>query len=329
MKRDTFWDSLKFLLIFFVVYGHMMETYAPDGSYHRSMYNFIYAFHMPFFMFISGRFSQIQNRKKYWNSNVKLFETYFIFQAIRCLKDIYLNGHIDIVEGILFPKGTLWYIAYLILYRIIVYTLPLDFWKKHISIILSISIGLAILWGFIPYATGQRFLVYLSYFFMGFLSFHVNFKYICQRIPLYLAFALLLTIVFIFFIHIDFNICYIIYYNATYYRTDPYIPAAILCMARCGSYLVFTITSILLMRIILAWGCFPKYGRKTLFIYMYHTFFVLSLRLLIARGYIPENEVLLFIYSIAIILVLVHLSNVKFFTILMNPFSSFYDKYIR
>ena len=83
------------------------------------------------------------------------------------------------------------------------------------------------------------------------------------------------------------------------------------------------------MRIILAWGCFPKFGRNTLFIYMYHTFFVLSLRLLIARGYIPENEVLLFIYSIAIIFVLVHLSNVKFFIILMNPFSSFYDKYIR
>ena len=111
MKRDTFWDSLKFLLIFFVVYGHMIETYAPDGSYHRSMYNFIYAFHMPFFMFISGRFSQIKNRKKYRHSNVKLFETYLIFQTIRCLKDIYLNGDIDIVEGILYPKGTLWYIS--------------------------------------------------------------------------------------------------------------------------------------------------------------------------------------------------------------------------
>ena len=65
VERDNFWDSLKFLLIFFVVYGHMIETYAPDGYFNRAMYNFIYIFHMPFFMFISGRFSQIRDRAKY------------------------------------------------------------------------------------------------------------------------------------------------------------------------------------------------------------------------------------------------------------------------
>ena len=84
MKRDRFWDSLKFILIFFVVYGHMIETYTPDGSFNRAMYNFIYTFHMPFFMFISGRFSQIKDRKKYLNGIILILETYIVFQIIRC-----------------------------------------------------------------------------------------------------------------------------------------------------------------------------------------------------------------------------------------------------
>ena len=51
MKRDKFWDSLKFILIFFVVYGHIIETYTEYSSFNQAMYNFIYIFHMPFFMF--------------------------------------------------------------------------------------------------------------------------------------------------------------------------------------------------------------------------------------------------------------------------------------
>ena len=58
MKRDLYWDSLKFVLIFLVVYGHTIETYSPDGSINRAIYNLIYVFHMPLFIFISGYFSK-------------------------------------------------------------------------------------------------------------------------------------------------------------------------------------------------------------------------------------------------------------------------------
>ena len=94
VERDNFWDSLKFLLIFFVVYGHMIETYAPDGYFNRAMYNFIYIFHMPFFMFISGRFSQIRDRAKYKKTIVRLFETYLVFQTIRCVKILVISGNL-------------------------------------------------------------------------------------------------------------------------------------------------------------------------------------------------------------------------------------------
>lgn len=106
MKRDVFWDSLKFVLIFFVVYGHMIETYAPNDSFNRAMYNFIYTFHMPFFMYISGLFSQINDRAKYRHGILMILETYSVFQLIRCIKPILNGGTFFLDYHLLYPKGT-------------------------------------------------------------------------------------------------------------------------------------------------------------------------------------------------------------------------------
>ena len=92
-------------------------------------------------------------------------------------------------------------------------------------------------------------------------------------------------------------------------------------MARLGVYATSVMISLILMRIVDAWKFFPQYGSKTLFIYMYHTFIVLGLRLLIEKRLIIENELLLFLYTLAIIAGLVLLSEMRFWVILMTPFS--------
>lgn len=60
--RDTYWDSLKFVLIFLVVLGHMIEPYITSSKVILAVYNFIYLFHMPLFVFVSGRFSVMKER---------------------------------------------------------------------------------------------------------------------------------------------------------------------------------------------------------------------------------------------------------------------------
>lgn len=53
-KRIYLWDNLKFLLIALVVLGHAIDgTRFPMW---KSIYLFIYSFHMPLFIFISGLF---------------------------------------------------------------------------------------------------------------------------------------------------------------------------------------------------------------------------------------------------------------------------------
>ena len=52
------WDNLKFFLILCVVIGHFIERYVGELWVYRSLFAFIYTFHMPAFLFIAGLFSK-------------------------------------------------------------------------------------------------------------------------------------------------------------------------------------------------------------------------------------------------------------------------------
>ena len=318
MKRDKFWDSLKFILIFFVVYGHMIETYTPDGSFNRAMYNFIYTFHMPFFMFISGRFSQIKDRKKYLNGIIFILETYIVFQTIRCIKPILAGGTIS-VSDLISPKGTLWYIAYLAIYRFIMYIVPHKYLNCNPIIIISTSFAIGILWGFMPICTFEKIISFLPYYLMGYYSVQYNIKDKIKKIPLFVSLIGIITIFAIIYIFINYNIGYIIYYEMNYYLVDFKTSPLILCIDRIIVYISAIIISILIMRVVLYTNVFSSYGSTTLFIYMYHTFIILSLRSLISNNFIPQNVILLLIYTILILFSLISLSNISFLRYLMNP----------
>ncbi len=319
MKRDAFWDSLKIVLIFFVVYGHMIETYAPNNSFNRAMYNFIYTFHMPFFMYISGLFSQINDRAKYRRGILMILETFIVFQLIKCLKPIFLEGSFHLDYHLLYPKGTLWYLAYLIVYRLFIYFMPKHSLDSYPKIILCTSFVVGILWGFIPNSNFERLLSFFPFFLLGYYSARINIKESIKKVPLAIAFVGILSFFIIIYCTINFHIGYIIYYLDSYYLTDRVIAPEVLCMMRIIAYIAAVIISIFIMRIIQHRIIFSEYGSKTLFIYMYHTFIVLSLRSLISKGYLPQNEIILLFYTIAILIGLILLSKISFFTYLMNP----------
>ncbi len=54
--RIYLWDNIKFLLILLVVMGHLADCYTDVSTTCRRIYLFIYSFHMPLFLFISGLF---------------------------------------------------------------------------------------------------------------------------------------------------------------------------------------------------------------------------------------------------------------------------------
>ncbi|MEM5595768.1 acyltransferase family protein [Niallia circulans] len=53
-QRDYYFDNAKFILIFFVVFGHFIQSFINDNQNIYTLYKVIYTFHMPAFILISG-----------------------------------------------------------------------------------------------------------------------------------------------------------------------------------------------------------------------------------------------------------------------------------
>ena len=88
--RDSFCDTLKGILILLVILGHVLEIGNDIVS--NSVYHFIYLFHMPLFVFISGFFTkEYISIKDFLQKNLQLIETFVIFHVFFTTIKI-LNG---------------------------------------------------------------------------------------------------------------------------------------------------------------------------------------------------------------------------------------------
>ena len=63
-RRVALFDNIKFILIFLMVFGHLIESFADDINLYKGLFVFIYAFHMPLFIFLSGLFYKKSSVKK-------------------------------------------------------------------------------------------------------------------------------------------------------------------------------------------------------------------------------------------------------------------------
>ena len=84
--RDPRWDNAKFLLILLVVFGHAVERATDLYALDRSLFIFIYSFHMPAFLFIAGLFSKrtVQAERYNWK---KLLPFVFLCLVLGAYRD--------------------------------------------------------------------------------------------------------------------------------------------------------------------------------------------------------------------------------------------------
>ena len=59
--RISLYDNLKFVLILSVVVGHFIDIKSSQSNYYKSIFVYIYTFHMPLFLFLSGLFHKNEN----------------------------------------------------------------------------------------------------------------------------------------------------------------------------------------------------------------------------------------------------------------------------
>lgn len=175
-KRDFFFDNAKGILIFTVVFGHALKPLMETSDIATFLYAFVYIFHMPFFVFISGYFSKKKNNKKL----VSLIYTYLLWQMIICPTILYITTG-DFSKSFqtpINPQWTYWYLLALIVWRfatpIVNKFLKLNYMLPA-SILLSIAIGFLNLPWWVM--TAGRIITFYPFFLIGYIFTKENVEY--------------------------------------------------------------------------------------------------------------------------------------------------------
>ncbi|GEN30081.1 fucose 4-O-acetylase-like acetyltransferase [Cerasibacillus quisquiliarum] len=169
MKRYAYFDNAKLLLIFLVVFGHMIQPFTNDVSGVNTIYTWIYTFHMPAFIFLAGFFAKGSGNKAYiLKLAKKLLIPYIIFQVIYT-GYYFLIGKDDwLVDSIFYPHWSLWF-----LFSLFCWHMLLIFFKKLppiVGILLAVQIGLLVgYFGHIGHSFSlSRTFVFFPYFLLGY-----------------------------------------------------------------------------------------------------------------------------------------------------------------
>ncbi len=161
MKRDSYFDNFKGILILLVVIGHFIGSFLYKNNLMEFLIITIYSFHMPAFVFISAYFSKRNNFLKL----VKTFLIpYFIFQSIYFIF-LYFSGR-ESQFSILRPYFALWFMLSLFCWRILTDKIIRIKGIVPISYIMGILVGYITIIG--AFGAIGRTITYLPFFILGY-----------------------------------------------------------------------------------------------------------------------------------------------------------------
>lgn len=323
--RDAYWDSLKYVLIAFVVLGHCIELYYPDKSINRAVYNTIYLFHMPLFVFISGRFSHLKDRYKYKKSILKLFETLIIFQIINSFVIPLITDEEILWKHLIVPNWILWYLMSLIWWRLLIIITPPSWLKTQKRRIVVGSFLVSILGGFIPVGHPleiQRTLAFLPFFMLGYYSTDINVKESIKRIPVWLADCFPILVFLIFYFFLNYDLTWLLSAGQHYWEQNP--PMHVRIASRV-IYLPFAmLTCVMILRLVKSNKFLARLGEASLFIYIFHACILDIIKMLIRLEVFNATPVSVYLYFIMVLLVVTILSKVILLRKTLNPVSCLY-----
>jgi fucose 4-O-acetylase-like acetyltransferase len=271
--RDPFFDNAKFLAIVLVVIGHALEP-VRDTHLAVSSYVFIYSFHMPLFIMITGYFSRgfTEANDRTRKLVVSLLAPYVIFQfAYIAFERLY--GH-DLRIQIFDPYGLLWFIV-----AVLVWRLSTPFWQR-VRWPLTIAVVIS-LWSYVYPLPGeldiQNTVGMVPFYVAGLLLKPAHFELLKQRAVRAAAVVVLLgTAAWAWLYGRQLNLAWL-YWGTSIGSKDVSVPTGLviqLGMLAGGAVLAFAFLAVVPRR--QRW--FSRLGANTLYVYLLHGFFVLGCR---------------------------------------------------
>ncbi|WP_051415407.1 acyltransferase family protein [Nocardiopsis sp. CNT312] len=138
--RDARLDNAKFLLIALVVLGHGIEPLTGSYEPTRALYFWIYLFHMPAFIVISGYLSRSfdGSSKRVERLFLSLAVPYLVFWTIHQVISGAARGGLPDSLSVLKPTWTLWFLVALFLWRLSVPVWKRLRWPVAVSVAVSL-----------------------------------------------------------------------------------------------------------------------------------------------------------------------------------------------
>ncbi|MGN1402206.1 MAG: acyltransferase family protein [Bacillus sp. (in: firmicutes)] len=316
-QRTPYFDNAKFILIFFVVFGHLLRTFIHEHEIIYAVYKTIYSFHMPAFILISGFFAKgIYERGYIGKLFKKLIVPYFIFQAIYTVFYYYLRSKNSFELDMLTPHWSLWFLLSLFFWNIML--LLFSKFRPLVGITIALAFGLIV--GFFDEISNTLSLSRTFVFFPMFLAgFHLKMDHLKQLMTPKARFisVLLFTLTFVGFYQmpeIDYK---------WLLGSKPYSELLATSLTGMSIRLGFYVLSFIMIACFLS--CVPteryfftSLGKRTLYIYLLHGFFIQLFR---ESGYAdyfddPENYILL----IGVTIILTFLLSSQFIVSIAQPF---------
>jgi fucose 4-O-acetylase-like acetyltransferase len=315
-KRDYYFDNAKFILIFFVVFGHLIQSFIQDHHTVYTIYKTIYTFHMPAFILISGYFAKGFQKEGYLRKiSFKLIIPYLIFQLIYSIFYFFLDSKETFVVDPFDPHWSLWFLISLFFWNLFLFA----FTKVDRKIALTFAVILSLLVGYVDWMTNylslSRTFVFFPLFLLGFYLKKQHFKVLTSA-PFRAASFVLFAIVFTgFYVAPDMNYQWL-------FGSKPYeaLGAEIYTapMMRLGLLLLSTLLVLAFFSLIPKRQLFfTPFGKNTLYVYLLHGFIVQPFRHSEVQDYFYNMETFFLLLLISFVITV--LLSSKLFTTFAQP----------
>ena len=110
--RVYYFDNLKFLLILLVVIGHYVDPFSDLFPIYKSVYLFIYTFHMPLFIFTTGFFAKSAIKKDSGFQSGKVISFFVLYAGLSYgiyFIEYYMDGR-DVTYDLFSTGNSSWYL---------------------------------------------------------------------------------------------------------------------------------------------------------------------------------------------------------------------------
>jgi fucose 4-O-acetylase-like acetyltransferase len=306
-KRSKFFDNAKFILIFLVVFGHVISPLKEHNEILFTLYTVIFLFHMPAFIFISGYFSKRFNKKgNLLKVSKKLLIPYLIFQFIYSIYYFLIGQEKSLVFDFLHPHWAMWFLISLYSWNMLLFIFSKLKWY---GFVISLVVGAGI--GYIDHIGSflslSRTFVFFPYFLLGYLLNGSQLKRIIRsRYSLPVGIAVIVAATIFFAFDFPYHAVPWLFGDSSYASMGgEHVTDGFFRLLQYGLTLivVFAFLTLIPSRQFRL----TQIGERTIYVYLLHGFVIKLIQAAIPNknlDFISSNYLLLIIFSFVICLIL-------------------------